>query len=125
MLSRVPPSTALDEQAKVAAKRMTFDTIANSTCLDTVARLTALDHHRLVAYLTKREKEASRLINEPLWTIFYARCACKTQTKTKFQEEIRKAVLDAFVSNPPLAMERSVALACKQFPTVLPEARGM
>ena len=111
-------STAFDEQAKVAAKRMTFDMIANLTCLDTVARLTALDHHRLVIYLAKREKEASRLINEPSWTIFYARCACKTETKTKFQEEIRKALLDAFVSNPSLAMEGAVVLAYKQLAKV-------
>ena len=64
-------STAFDEQAKVAAKWMTFDTITGLTHLDTIARLTELDKYRLVVYLGKREKEASRVINEPSWTIFY------------------------------------------------------
>ena len=114
-------STAFDEQAKVAAKWMTFDTVANLTCLDTIARLTALDHHRLVAYLAKREKEASRVIDEPLWTIFYTpRCACKSEAKTKFQEEIRKALLNEFVSNPLLTTERAAVLACRQLAKVHP-----
>ena len=114
-------STAFDEQAKVAAKCMTFDTIASLTHLDTIARLTELDQYRLIAYLTKREKEASRVINEPSWTIFYTpRCACKTAARTEFQEEIKKVVLDAFMSNPVLTMEGAAVLACKQLAKVRP-----
>jgi len=102
-------STAFGEQAKVAAKWMTFDMIASLTHLDTITCLTALDHHRLVVYLAKREKEASRVVNEPSWTVFYTpRCACKTAARTEFQEAIKKVLLDAFMSNPVLTTEEAV-----------------
>ena len=112
--------TAFDEQAKVAAKCMTFDMIASLTShLDTIAHLTTLDHHRLIVYLAKREKEASRVINEPSWTIFYTpRCACKTVARTELQEEIKKVILDAFVSNPVLTTGGAAILACKQLAKV-------
>lgn len=112
--------TALGEQAKVAAKWVTFDMI-ESARLDTIARLTTMDYHRLVVYLSKRDKEASRIIDEPSWTIFYTpRCACNTEAKTEFQKEIKKALLDAFLSNPLLTAEKATVVACKQLAKVRP-----
>ena len=114
-------STGFDEQAKVAAKSTSFDMVVNLTCLNTIAPLTALDLHRLIAYLAKREKEARRVVDEPSWTMFYTpRCACKTEAKTEFQKEINKVLLDAFLSNPSLTTEKAVVLACKQLAKVRP-----
>ena len=113
-------SAAFDEQAKFAAKSMTFNTI-DSAHPDAIARLTTMDHHRLVVYLVHREKEASRVISEPSWTIFYTpRCACGTDARTRLQEEIKKAILDAFVENPSLTTERATVLAFKQLAKVHP-----
>jgi len=113
-------STAFDEQAKFAAKSMTFSTI-DSAHPETIARLTTMDHHRLVAYLVTREREASSIISEPSWTIFYTpRCACDTEARTKLQEEIKKALLDAFVEDPSLTTERASVLAFKQLVKVHP-----
>ncbi|KAF9645738.1 hypothetical protein BDM02DRAFT_3119725 [Thelephora ganbajun] len=111
-------SPALREQVKVAAKWMTFEMVVNAHW-DTVARLTATDHHRLVLYLVNREKEAKRITDDPSWAIFYTpRCACKTEAKVQIKEEIKKALTDAFVSNPSLSMEGAVVLAYKQLSKV-------
>jgi len=114
-------STAFDEQAKVAAKWMTPDTVYSAR-LDTIARLATMDHHRLVTYLVKREKEASLVIDKPPSSIFYTSplCACKTETKADFQVLVNKALLDAFVSDPSLTTERAIVLACKQLAKVRP-----
>lgn len=113
-------SAAFDEQAKFAAKSMTFNTI-NSAHPETIARLTTMDHHRLVVYLVNREKEASRVISEPSWTIFYTpRCACDSEAKTKLREAIKKALLDGFVENPSLTTEGASVLALKQLAKVHP-----
>ena len=106
-------STTLDKQAKVAAKWMTFDNI-DSASLDTIGRLTTADHHRLVVYLIKREKEANLVVNEDSWKNFYDNCACMAETKAEFREGVGKVIRDAFASDPLLTTERATVLAFKQ-----------
>jgi len=117
-------SSTFDEQAKAAAKRMTLETI-NSASLNTIGRLTAIDHHRLVVYLLKREKEAKLVGNEPSWTIFYApRCACGTEAKENLRGRIKRTILGAFVSNPLLTTEGAVVLAWQKAAKVHPCHNG-
>ena len=47
-------------------------------------------------------------------------CPCKIETKTQLKEEIGQVILDAFLSDPSLDMERAVGLACKQLAKVRP-----
>ena len=113
-------SSVLHEQAKVAAQWMTFNTIISARW-DTVDLLTTIDHHRLIVYLVKRRNEAKRIIEEP-WQPKYPvyLCDCETEDWREFKKEISIALLDAFLSNPPLNVDRAVALAFKQLVKVHP-----
>lgn len=110
----------LYKQAEVAAQCMTLDTIVSAP-LDMVARLTTAEHHRLTVYLMKREEEAERAVEEPPWSMLHStRCVCTTATNPELGKDIKKTLLDAYISNPPLSVETAVVLARAQSAKVPP-----
>lgn len=105
---------ALWEAARAAAGRMTFSTVTSGNP-GMVARLPMSNYHHLTTYLLRREKEARRTIDDPSWTMFCdPRCACGTEDRLGMKVAIKKAIMDAFVSDPSLSEEGSVAVACRQ-----------
>jgi len=111
-------SPALWDLVRVIAKWMTFDAVTDAPP-NVLTRLAIPRYHHLVSYLALREKETRRIVNDPSWTIFYtSRCGCKTEARLEIKEEIKKALADAFVSNPLLSEEGAVVLAFKQLSKV-------
>ena len=109
---------ALTKASRDAARCMTFNAVADA-CPRTLDRLTTGNYDRLITYLTQREEFTRRIVNDPSWTIFYnPRCACKTDNRFEMKEEIRKALTNAFISNPSLSEEGAVSLAHQQLSKV-------
>ena len=123
-VSRASP--ALHGLADAAAQCMTFRTITGADPC-TIERLTTTDLHRLVMYLDVRENDAKINVEDPDWVISYnplhnplhnPLCSCSDEVRLEMKEEIKKALMDAFVADPSLSEETAVALACRQLSKV-------
>jgi hypothetical protein len=100
--------------AGTAAKRLSFKTAFDGD-LNTLALLTTIDYHCLLTYLERREKDAKTIADDPSGTIFSTpQCACRPKARLEIKEHVKKAVTDAFVSDPSLSQEGAVVLACKE-----------
>ena len=106
-------------QAKVAAKCMTPSTVAEVDW-NIIAQLSIVDHHRLVVYLVNREKEARHMDYSSYLKSRQSQCTCTPSARIKLTKNIKRALTDAFVSDPSLTMERAVVLTYKQLTKVDP-----
>ena len=112
-------SPALQRLAGAAVKCMTFNMVATADRI-TFSRLAGTkDDHGIITYLLRREDEARCIVDEPSWTVFYnPSCGCDVKARLQMREEIKRALTEAFVSNPSLSEEGAAVLACKQLSKV-------